>query len=106
MSVKATQLRMDIIMHFLCYNLQYVVPKCKRHAIVSKDCKRRWLLQVRRTFLLAASILSRGYFIGMQMMMLTQSFCFKAPRGEISSSSSSCFSASQHNDLNLILGPP
>ena len=51
MSVKATQLRMDIIMHFLCYNLQYVVPKCKRHAIVSKDCKRRWLLlQVRRTF--------------------------------------------------------
>ena len=76
MSVKATQLRMDIIMHFLCYNLQYVVPKCKRHAIVSKDCKRRWLLQVRRTFLLAASILSRGYFIGMQMMMLTQSFRF------------------------------
>ena len=53
MSAKATQLRMDIIMHFLCYNLQYVVPKCKRHAIVSKDCKRRWLLpvlQVRRTF--------------------------------------------------------
>ena len=54
MSAKATQLRMDIIMHFLCYNLQYVVPKCKRHAIVSKDCKRRWLLpvllHVRRTF--------------------------------------------------------
>ena len=54
MSVKATHLRMDIIMHFLCYNLQYVGPKCKRHAIVSKDCKRRWLLlvllHVRRTF--------------------------------------------------------